>query len=248
MPDRDDPAGWTVLVNGVPSSHVHLEDPTRLEFEYMQWTASVLDAIAPAGAPVDAVHLGGAGCTLARYLAATRPESRQSVFEIDAALVTLARQAFGLRGVRGLRIRAADAREGLTTLPDAMADVVIRDAFAAASVPEHLRTVEFHHEVSRVLRAGGVYVANVADTAAVRDARVEAAAALRVFAHVALIAEPGQLRGRHYGNVLVVASHAALPLEALTRALAGGAVRARLVPPSRVRELTAGVHPRLDRS
>lgn len=237
---------WSVVVNGVPSSYVDLDDPTHLDFEYMQWTGHVLDAFAEPEVAIDAVHLGGAGCTLAQYVAATRPGSRQLVFEVDAALVTLARQAFGLRGVRGLRIRVGDGRAGIGGLTAASADVVIRDAFDAATVPTHLTTVEFHREVSRVLRPAGVYVANVADTATVRESRVEAAAAREVFAHVALIAEPGQLRGRHFGNVLVVASNARLPEDALVRALAGGAIRARYVPPERVAELSAGVHPRRD--
>lgn len=237
---------WSVVVNGVASSYVDLDDPTHLDFEYMQWTGHVLDAFAEPEGAIDAVHLGGAGCTLAQYVAATRPGSRQLVFEVDAALITLARQAFGLRGVRGLRVRAGDGRAGLGRLPAASADVVIRDAFDAATVPAHLTTVEFHRDVFRVLRPTGVYVANIADTASVRESRVEAAAAREVFAHVALIAEPGQLRGRRFGNVLVVGSNAPLPEDALVRALAGGAIRARYVPPERVAELIAGVHPRRD--
>ena len=246
VPDRADADGWSVVVNGVASSYVHLGDPTRLDFEYMQWTGHVLDVLAADAAPIDAVHLGGAGCTLARYVAATRPKSRQLVFEIDAALVTLARQAFGLRGIRGLRIRAAEGRAGLASLTSDSADVVVRDAFDGESVPKHLTTVGFHREAARVLRPGGVYVANVADTAAVRESRVEAAAAQVAFAEVALVAEPAQLRGRRFGNVLVVASNRPLLEDQLVRRLAGGAVRARFVPPERVAELVAGVRPRED--
>lgn len=244
VPDRSDPGGWSVLVNGVPSSYVHLDDPVRLDFEYMQWTSHVLDAVDRPNAAVTAVHLGGAACTLARYVATTRPGSRQTVFEVDGALVTLMRQAFGLRAVPGLRLRTGDALSGLGHLPDRHADVVVRDAFAGSVVPQHLSTVGFHREVARVLATGGMYVGNVADTAQVRESRIEAAAALEVFGHVALVAEPAQLRGRRFGNVLLVASQAPLPEEVLVRRLAGGAVRARYVPPARVRELIAGVAPR----
>jgi spermidine synthase len=215
IPDDADPQGWTVVVNGVPSSYVHLGDPTRLEFEYVQWTGHVLDVVAPQAAAIDAVHIGGAGCTLALYTAATRPGSRQIVFDVDAALVVLARQAFSLKGVHGLRLKAADGRAGLAALPDASADIVIRDAFDHAAVPAHLTTVEYHREVARVLRPGGIYVANVADTVRVRDSRSEAASARAVFADVAMVAEPAQLRGRRYGNVLILASQAPLPGEAL---------------------------------
>jgi spermidine synthase len=244
--DQDGKGGWLMIVNGVPSSYVDPGDPTRLEFEYVQWAARILDVMAPEGQPVDAVHIGGAGCTIPRYTAATRPGSRQLVFEVDAALVTLARQAFGLRQIRGLRIKAEDGRAGIGTLPDNSVDVVIRDAFDQSVVPPHLTTVEYHREVDRVLRAGGIYIANVADNAQVRESRVEAVAARSVFADVAMIAEPAQFRGRRFGNVLLVASQSPLPDEALVRRLAGGAVRARYVGKERVRELVAGVHARSD--
>lgn len=242
--DRSDPGGWSIMVNGVPSSYVHLGDPTRLDFEYMQWMGNVLDAVGAPGSPLSVVHLGGAGCTLALYVAATRPGSPQTVFEIDAALVTLMRQAFGLRSVRGLRLKAADGLAGLGSLPDGYSAVVVRDAFDGAVVPPHLTTTGFYAEAARVLTSGGVYIGNVADTAQVRESRVEAATALAVFAHVALIAEPAQLRGRRYGNVVLLASQAPLPSDALIRKLAGGAVRARYVDPERVAELVAGVKPR----
>ncbi|TDE13986.1 spermidine synthase [Jiangella asiatica] len=246
--DRSDPGGWSVLVNGANSSYVHVDDPTRLDFEYMQWIGTVLDAIGVDGAPISAVQVGGAGCTLARYVAATRPGSRQTVFEVDAALATLMRQAFDLKSVPGLRLRAMDGLVGLRRLDPRRADVVIRDAFDGDRVPPHLTTVRFYREVARVLTPGGVYVGNIADTAQVRESRVEAASALEVFTHVALVAEPTQLRGRRYGNVVVVASNARIPDDALVRRLAGGAVRARYVPTERVRELVAGVKPRHDGS
>ncbi|WP_051425935.1 spermidine synthase [Jiangella gansuensis] len=244
VPDESDPGGWSVMVNGATSSYVHLDDPTRLDFEYMQWTGHILDVLAPPGEPVTAVHVGGAGCTLARYVAATRPGTRQTVFEVDPALATLMRQAFDLKSVPGLRLRAMDGLVGLRRLDAGRADVVIRDAFDRIRVPQHLATVDFFQEVARVLTSSGVYVGNVADTAEVRESRVEAASALEVFAHVALVAEPTQLRGRRYGNIVVVASNAPLPEDLLVRRLAGGAVRARYVPPGRVRELVAGVKPR----
>ncbi|RIQ30056.1 spermidine synthase [Jiangella rhizosphaerae] len=244
VPDRSDPGGWSILVNRVPSSYVHLGDPTRLDFEYMQWAGHVLDVAAPPGARLPAVHVGGAGCTLARYVAATRPGSPQTVFEVDALLVRIMQQAFGLRGVRGLRLKTQDGLEGLRSLPDAYSAVVIRDAFDGSQVPPHLADAGFYAETARVLRADGVYIGNIADTAQVRESRVEAATALEVFTHVAMIAEPGQLRGRRYGNVVLVASQAPLPEDALVRKLAGGAVRARYVEPARVKELVAGVKPR----
>jgi spermidine synthase len=246
LPDGDGRRGWTLLVNGVPSSHVDLDDPTRLDFEYMRWIGDVLDVLAPDSDPLRVVHLGGAGCTLARYVTATRPASRQVVLEIDAAVLDLARQAFGLRSSPSLRLVVADARTGLAGLHPPGYDVVVRDAFAGASVPTHLTTVEFLDHVRRALAPGGVYLANLADDPRLTAARREAATALASFAHVALVAEPGQLHGRRYGNVVLAGSDSALPCGPLGRRLASGAVRSRLLETEEVRSFASGYRPLRD--
>jgi spermidine synthase len=246
LADWDDPDGWMVLVNGVPSSYLNLADPTRLEFEYMRWMGDLLDLAADAGQPVRTLHLGGAGCTLARYLAATRPGSPQLVFELDPGVVEMVRGSFGRYGTHGFKVKAVEARTGLASLPDDSRDVIIRDAFMGATVPAHLATLEFAREVARVLETGGIYLANVADRASAPHARIEAATLLATFEHVAMIGEPGQLRGRRFGNVVLAASDEPLPLDGLARRLAGGAVPARLVGPDRVRELAAGHSPEHD--
>jgi SAM-dependent methyltransferase len=246
VPDGDGRDGWTLLVNGVPSSHVDLDDPLRLDFEYMRWIGDLLDVLTPEGEPLRVVHLGGAGCTLARYVAATRPLSRQVVLELDPGVLDVARVAFGVRSSARLRLRVGDAREGLGALPAAGYEVVVRDAFAGASVPSHLTTLEFLGEVRRVLVPGGVYVANLADAPPLAQARAEAATALAGFASVALVAEPGQLHGRRYGNVVLAGSDGDLPLGPLVRRLASGPVRARLLDTAEVRAFAAGRRPLTD--
>ncbi|PRY18452.1 spermidine synthase [Kineococcus rhizosphaerae] len=237
--DRDDPDGWTVHVNGVPSSYVDVGDPTNLMFEYHQWTAAVIDAVHAPG-PVRALHLGGAGCAFPRYLAATRPSSRQLVLEVDAQLVEVVRRSFGAAGSAGFRLKVADGREGLAPVPDGTQDVVVRDAFAGDRVPEHLRTVEFLREVDRVLAPGGLWVANLADRPPMPNSRAELATAFEVFAHAAVLAEPGVFRGRRYGNALLVASQAELPEQAVVRALSGGVAPARLLLDHDARHFCAG--------
>ena len=66
--------------------------------------------MAPRGAPLDAVVLGGAGFTLPRYLLATRRGSRARVHEVDGELVELARERLGPRTGRNLRVVEGDAR------------------------------------------------------------------------------------------------------------------------------------------
>ncbi len=227
--ERDDPDGVTLLVNGVPSSHLDLIDPTRLEFEYMQQMAAVADRLTPG--PVAAVHLGAAGCALARALDAARPGSRQLAVDVDPVLAELVRRWFDLPRSPALRIRIDDARHALSGLADASADLVVRDAFAGDGTPPHLTTAEFVADVARVLRPTGVYLANCADRPPLALARSEAATAATVFGHCAVIAEPAVLRGRRYGNLVVAGTDDAdlLGSAALARALRTLPVPARIL-------------------
>ena len=84
--DPDRPHGWTLLVDGTAQSHVDLDDPVHLEFEYIRRIGHLIDLCAPAYAPLRALHLGGGAWTLARYVAATRPGSTQTVVELDGPL------------------------------------------------------------------------------------------------------------------------------------------------------------------
>src|SRR3954452_3200181 len=227
--DADRDGSWMLLVNGTPQSHVDLEDPTHLEFEYVRRMGHVLDLAAEEGRPLDVVHLGGGALTLARYVAATRPGSRQRVVEIDEPLTELVRAHLPLPRRAHIRVRAADARAGLQALPSGSADVVLTDVFAGARTPAHLTTVEFQAEVRRVLRPGGVCAANVADGPPLRFARAQVATLRAVFPHVCLLAEPGTLRGRRFGNLVAVASGEPLPLAALSRRCAGDPMPARVV-------------------
>ena len=241
--DADDPQGLTVVVGGVPSSYVHLGDPTRLEYEYVRWTGDLIDVVRPEGEPLHSVHVGGAGCTLARYVAATRPRSRQVVLEVDPDVVALARETFGYSRRSGFRLREADGLEGLQSLADGAWDLVVRDAFSGDTTPPHLTTTRFVTEVARVLGPDGVYVANIADRPGLRLVRREVATARTAFRHVALVGETQHLRGRRYGNVLLIASRVALPVADLTRRVVSGPVPARVVPPGDAEALASGERP-----
>jgi spermidine synthase len=246
MRDVDVADGWMLLLNGVPSSYLDLADPTRLEFEYMRWIGYAVDLHHvdlhhPDGDdPLRVVHLGGGACALAKYVAATRPGARQIVVEYDAGLVTLVREVFGIRTGPGLKIRTGDARDVLAAAKDATADVIIRDAFAGPSTPAHLTTVEFVTDVVRVLRADGLYLANLTDGPPLRVVRSELATAQACFAHVALVAESPVLKGRRYGNLIVVASAEALPVDDLARLLARNPSPTRVLAGDELTRFVAG--------
>ncbi|GAA1803384.1 fused MFS/spermidine synthase [Planosporangium flavigriseum] len=248
VPDRDRPGGWTLLVDGVPQSHVSLADPRYLEFEYMRRLASVIDTAAPAGSPLRVLHLGGGALTLPRYLAATRPRSRQRVVERDAALVALVRRVLPLPRDADLRVRVADARAAVETIRDASFDLVIGDVYRGAQMPSAVSSVEFVAHIARILRPDGIYAVNVADMPPLAFSRIQAATLRTAFPDVCVIAEAGTLRGRRYGNVVLAAAMrpAALPVDRLATAGRRDPFPARLLHGEDLDRFIAGAQPMRD--
>ncbi|MGY0024225.1 spermidine synthase [Streptomyces sp. cg35] len=246
IPDRDRPAGWTLYLDGAPQSHVDLDDPAHLSFEYQRRIGHVLDLAADPGRPVQAVHLGGGAFTLARYVAATRPRATQQIVESDGPLVQLVRSALPLDPGARIRVRTADARAALAKLPDDWADVLVADVFSGARTPAHLTTTEFLTEVRRVLRPAGTYVANLADGPPLAYLRAQIATAAAVFPELALIADPTVLRGKRFGNAVLVASALPLPVAELTRRAAGDPHPGRVEHGRALVDFTGGAVPVAD--
>ncbi|MBT2404816.1 MULTISPECIES: spermidine synthase [unclassified Streptomyces] len=228
MPDVDRERAWLLTVDGAPQSYVDLDDPEHLEFEYVRRLAHVLDCAAEPGVALDLLHLGGGALTLPRYAAATRPGSRQTVVEFDAGLVELVAEQLPLPAGSGVTVHAADARVWLEGAASGSADVVVADVFGGSRVPAQLTSVEYAREVARVLRPGGLYAANLADGAPFDFLRAQLANFGAVFGELALIAEPGVLRGRRFGNAVLVGSDVGIPVGALSRVCAADAFPARV--------------------
>jgi spermidine synthase len=232
-----------LLIDGVPQSHVDLDDPGYLEFEYVRRLGHVIDTAAPAVQPLHVLHLGAGALTLARYVAATRPDSKQLAVEIDAALADLVRVRLPLRRVR---VRIGDARAVLERLTARSFDVVIADVFAGGRTPAHLTSAEFAAAARRVLRGPGVFAANVADGAPLAHARAQVATARAVFPRTCLIADAAVLRGRRFGNLVLVASPGPLPLDVLTRLAAADPMPGRVLHGGELTRFAAGAKPVTD--
>lgn len=243
MPDVDRDRAWLLTVDGAPQSYVDLDDPEHLEFEYVRRLAHVLDCVGEPGAGLDLLHLGGGALTLARYAAATRPGSRQDVVDFDGGLVSLVEEFLPVAAGSGITVHVADARAWLAAAPAASADLVVGDVFGGSRVPASLTSVEYAREVARVLRPGGVYVANLADGAPFGFLRAQLANFGAAFGELALVAEPGVLRGRRFGNAVLLASDGALPVAELTRACAGDAFPARVEAGAGLARLMRGALP-----
>lgn len=221
IPDPDRHAAYSLMLDGAPQSYVDLDDPCHLEFEYIRRMAAALDLIAPPGEPLRMLHLGGGGLTLPRYLAATRPESPQRVVEIDGPLVEMVRRELPLPPKAHVRVRVGDARAAVEGMRAGSYDVVVLDVFAGARTPAHLASVEFAREVARVLAPDGWMIANIADGRPLRFARAQVATIRAALPEACLVADASVLRGRRFGNIVVLAGRTPPPVAELTRRAAG---------------------------
>lgn len=205
--DPDRSTGRVLVLDDLRHSYVDLDDPTFLDFWYVRRIIDAIDEFAPAG-PIDVVALGGGAMTVPRWVEATRPGSVQTVLEIDPDLVDLVDDEFGLPDAT---IVTGDGRVAMRDIPDDSAEVVIGDAFGSRSVPWHLATREFLSDIARVLRPGGIYVANVIDGGDESFLRAEAATLAAEFTHVGVMRGPSVLDG-FVGNSVIVASDTPLDL------------------------------------
>ncbi|MFC9918073.1 spermidine synthase [Agromyces binzhouensis] len=240
---RTRPGSWTLTVDGTPQSHVDLEQPEWLGFEYVRRIGHAVDLVREEGRPITALHLGGGAFTLPRYVIATRPGSRQQVIELESDLVDLVRANLPFPRGAQVRVRHGDAREVLAKLPaglDGAVDIAIVDIFSGARTPAHVTSAEFHGLVSPRLAPGGIVAVNVADGAGLAFARSQAATLSHVYAHVALAADTGMLKGRRFGNVVMYASHDPLPFAGLPRRLASDPAPAKLVEGDELVRFIAG--------
>ncbi|MBA2812803.1 fused MFS/spermidine synthase [Streptomyces sp. KM273126] len=243
MPDVDRKRAWLLTVDGAPQSYVDLDAPTHLEFEYARRLGHVLDTVAAPGRALDVLHLGGGALTLPRYVAATRPGSRQHVVEFDRGLLDLVVEHLPLPDGHGITAHGADAREWLESAPADSVDVLVADVFGGSRVPAHLTTVAYARAAERVLRTDGVYLANLADAAPFAFLVSQLATFAAVFEELVLIAEPAVLRGRRFGNAVLLAAHHPLDTTALIRRTAADAFPARVEHGRALRDLIGGATP-----
>lgn len=232
--DRWVPGAIQLLVDGTPQSHVNLREPSEVFFEYVRRIAHAIDLFRTPGQPVSALHLGGGAFTLPRYIEATRPGSRQQVVELESSLVELVREAAPLPKRASIRVRHGDAREVLGKLPQGMhgaIDLVVVDIFAGSRTPAHVSSIEFYELIAPLLAPDGLVVVNTTDGTGQAFTRSQVATLAAVFGTVAAVGEPQTLKGRRFGNVVLLASNSDVDheLEWLPRLLAGGPHPARML-------------------
>jgi spermidine synthase len=111
----------------------------------------------------------------------------------------------------------------------ASVELLVCDVYEGPDTVSRMYTAEVVAAMRRVLRPGGVLVANLSDATPFALAKVVAATLLSTFQAVAVMAEPSTLRGRRSGNVVLVATDRDIPIADLTRRAIGGALRFRVM-------------------
>lgn len=216
----DERGGATVVRDGHPQSYVDPDDPLLLVFEYVEQFATALEALRPDPAPLAITHVGGAGMTLARWVHRVHPGSPQIVLEPDTGLTELVRRELPLPRGHRIRVRPQSGQEGIVGLRDGSADVIVVDAFDEGRVPGELAGQRWAREVARVLSADGLLLVNAADRPGLRWVGRLAATLHTHLPHVGQLVLREVAKGKRFGNVVLVGSHAPLDDVTLTRAAA----------------------------
>jgi hypothetical protein len=243
VPDLAYRRAFTLRVGRTDQSYVDLDDPLRLEFDYVQRLVDVVDSVAGPGQRLRVVHVGGAAMTLPRYVAVTRPSSAQIVFEPDIELIAFVRRHLPLPTRSGIKVRGTDGRRGIAEVGDGYADLVIIDAFVGARVPADLTTAEFLADARRALSDHGVIIINLTDRGPLGYTRRVLAGVCLAFPHVLLCAEPSTLKGRRFGNVIIAGGVAALPYARIADRAGRPPFPYRVLQGARLNHLLAGSRP-----
>lgn len=245
LQDAERPAGWWLVVGGSEQSFVDLDDPSHLEFEYVQMIGDAIETVYPDDSPLDVLHLGGGLCTVPRWVADRYPGSKQRVAEADEEV---ARIASSLRPMPRIDLVVEDARAAIERTTAASLDLLVSDVYVGPETVMALYPRPALASARAVLREEGLYVCNVSDAAPFDLARTVAGMLRELYDAVAVMAEPGVLRGRRSGNFVIAATDADFDMEELGRRAAGGPTRVRLIADDDLEEFIGDVDVALEES
>ncbi|MEK0156367.1 fused MFS/spermidine synthase [Arthrobacter oryzae] len=229
-PDSFTEGAYVLSIGGAEQSHVNLAEPGEIFYEYLRRIGHVVDLAAPAGEPVNALHLGAGALTLARYIQATRPGSVQYAVELERELLDFVLQQLPMPAGTVLHTLIGDARDALAELPAELRfDVVILDIFSGPEAPEHIACTGFYEEAAARLTPSGVLIVNVGDEPGLTLVRSQVAALRQAMNGVAAFAESGMFAGRHPGNIILTGTQGPWPAEWTEELAARGPHPARVL-------------------
>ncbi|NUT70207.1 spermidine synthase [Pseudarthrobacter sp. C4D7] len=211
-PDAFTAGGYVLSIGGAEQSHVNVDRPEEIFYEYLRRIGHLVDLAAPSGEPIKALHLGAGALTLARYIQATRPGSVQSAVELERELLDFVLRHLPMPDGTNLTTVIGDAREALGALdPGLTFDVIILDIFSGPEAPAHIATGGFYREAGERLGPEGILIVNVGDEPALTLVRSQVAAMRGAMAGVGAVAEAGMFDGRYPGNIILAGTRGPWP-------------------------------------
>ncbi|WP_411732357.1 spermidine synthase [Paeniglutamicibacter sp.] len=214
---------WVLALGGAEQSHVNVDHPEEIFYEYLRRLANHVDEHGEAGKPLRVLHLGAGALTLARYIEHKRPGSVQVAVDLERELLDFVLDALPMGDARNLRTIIGDARNVLThELATEQFDIIVLDIFSGSGAPEHLTVPEFYAEMNALLRPDGLILVNVGDDPpfAFADSQIEAMT--EVFATV-IASAPTEIFSRKYpGNMILAGTQSRLDVAMVDRLRAAG--------------------------
>jgi spermidine synthase len=226
--DREGGPVRILILDRLVHSYSSLDNPRKLVYGYEQiyaeateYAAADLDRQTDGGGRLSALFIGGGGYTFPRYMEAVYPGSELDVIEIDPGVTQVAYEQLGLRRDSAVATFNEDARTFMAGQPTKQYDLIMGDAFNDYSVPYHLTTQEFNERVAAWLAPGGLYMVNMIDGPRREFLRAYLATLRRTFSHVYLAPAVRGWRGSPRVTFVLIASDAALDLDAFKTIDAG---------------------------
>ena len=164
---------------------------------------------------------------------------RVVVLAMDDALRATIHQTLEVLGYRVTV--ATDTAELVAAVAAEPTDLVVVDVFSGATIPAQVSSVEFYRLAARLLSPRGALMVNVADGIGLPFARTQIATLRAALPDTAVIAETQVMKGRRFGNLVLVAANDARVEEWMPRLLAAGPHPAQAVAGDDVDRLIAGV-------
>ena len=218
------PGAWVLSLGGAEQSHVNIDHPEEIFYEYLRRLANFVDEIGTdSKQPLRVLHLGAGALTLARYVEALRPGSIQVAIDLERELLDFVLESMPLRNPDRLTTLIGDARAVLThQLASQEFDVIVLDIFSGFGAPEHLTVATFYAEMDALLAPNGMVLVNVGDDPPFAFADTQIKALSEVFPTV-MASAPTEIFTRRYpGNMILAGSHSKIDAQLLDRLRAAG--------------------------
>lgn len=205
------PGSLELLVGEVPQSQINPNDPTHLAYEYVRRIGHAIDLTWPGGEALHALHLGGGGMTLPRYVTATHVHSRQTVIEANASVARIVQERMPLRPAEAASIDLVigDAftetlrlsREGSEPF-----DLVVVDVYDGTDVPPYVTNGDIFPVLASLTVDDGIVAVNIIDEPGLPAVRRQWRALTAVFPGVIVLGPTTMFTVTGSGNAVIVAS------------------------------------------